>query len=227
MSNKPSPIRHIAAIMDGNRRWALSHSLSTIEGHFQGAKNAKAFLQSCLKLEIEYVSLFSFSKENWSRSVEEVNYLWMLIHKEFENSQDFFHDQEIRFIPIGDKNNWPLKTFDLLQQLEFETKNYSRLNFIMVLDYSGQWEIQYAVEQAVVHGSPLKWKDYLVTSLYPPPDILIRTGCEQRISNFYLYSLAYSELFFPNILWPDFKEEDLVLIINQYYQRTRRFGGDF
>ncbi len=227
MSKYPSPIRHIAAIMDGNRRWALSHSLSTASGHFQGSKNVKVFLESCLGLEIEYVSLFAFSKENWGRSSEEVKYLWMLIHQEFQNSEKFLHQEKIKFIAIGDRNHWPVETLKLINELEIKTRTYSRLNFIMVLDYSGQWEIDHAIEQAIINGRPSNWKEYLLTAQFPPPDILIRTGCEQRISNFYLYSLAYTELFFPNILWPDFKKEDLISIINQYRQRTRRFGLDY
>jgi undecaprenyl diphosphate synthase len=219
-----SPL-HVAVIMDGNRRWAASHSKEVIEGHLHGASSAMNFLKFCLKKQITYVSLFAFSKENWSRSPHEIDGIWKLIEIKFNEAKDFLLNEKIKFIPIGDKKNWPVSTQILLTDLEVATQHFNRLTLIVALSYSGKWDIEQAVERAHKEGNSLDWQKFLMTGLFPDPDILIRTGFEKRISNFYLYNLAYTELFFPKVFWPDFNEEHFTSILEDYYRRDRRFGA--
>jgi undecaprenyl diphosphate synthase len=217
-------LKHLAIIMDGNRRWAAEHGKEAYQGHLQGAKKARDCLAACLNAGIPYVSLFAFSKENWSRSQQEVAYLWDIIALQLQETTSFLMSQEVRFIAIGDKNNWPAKSRTILEQLINKTQHFTKMTVLLVLDYSGQWDIDQAVVRAAESGNAPEWKRFLLTSSYPDPDILIRTGCEKRLSNFYLYNLAYTELFFPKVYWPDFTEEYLKEILSQYTKRKRRFG---
>lgn len=217
-------IKHLAIIMDGNRRWAAQHGKLPIQGHLHGAKNAINCLEASLSFGVEYISLFAFSKENWARSPQEVSSLWEIIALQLQDTRSFLHEEKIRFIPLGDCDHWPAISREILLELQDQTQKYTRCTLIVALDYSGRWDIQQAVSKAISLRCPENWEDYLMTNKFPDPDLLIRTGFERRLSNFYLYNLAYTELSFPNVYWPDFNKEDLRIIIEDFSKRKRRFG---
>lgn len=219
-------LKHLAVIMDGNRRWAIKHNKDPFQGHLHGAKSAMKLIKNCLNYDIPYISLFAFSKENWARSQAEVVYLWESISYQLEETTSFLIDNHIKFLPIGDKNNWPEKSKILLERLCQQTKHGHKMTLLVALDYSGQWDIQQAVIKAQELNCVSEWTSFLLTAGIPDPDILIRTGYEKRISNFYLYNLAYTELFFPKVYWPDFDQNHLMTILDQYDRRERRFGVD-
>ena len=217
-------LKHIAIIMDGNRRWAAQHGQLPLQGHLNGAKNAINCLEACLDYGVSYVSLFAFSKENWARSPHEVNALWEIIALQLQDTRHFLHENNIKFIGVGDRDHWPVLSKEILLNLQEETEHYDRCTLIVALDYSGRWDIQQAIKKAEQANKLDSWESFLMTADFPDPDILIRTGFEKRLSNFYLYNLAYTELFFSNIYWPDFKKDDLRLVLEEFSKRKRRFG---
>ncbi|MCT4635392.1 MAG: isoprenyl transferase [Rickettsiales bacterium] len=231
MKNK---LKHIAIIMDGNSRWAAKHGLSTAMGHKQGAEAARKTLISCLKLKIPYLTLYTFSSENWHRDPREVNDLMELLKFYLSNELNLLVEQKVSIKIIGDKSKFSEDLRELIDKCEEETKNNTRLYLQIALSYGAREEIINAQKKLcsdLICGKINKqdinedlFSSYLYTDKVPDPDLLIRTSGEHRISNFLLWQIAYSELYFTKTLWPDFNSTHLRKAINNYYKRERRYG---
>lgn len=223
--------RHIAIIMDGNGRWAKKRFLPRIAGHRQGVEAVRSTIKACMGRGVEYLTLFAFSSENWHRPEEEVTFLMQLFIRTLEHEVAKLNENGIRFKVIGDLSKFDSKTVAFIHQGEELTANNSRLIFTVAANYGGRWDIMQAV-QKMISDSPNSLEDFKETDLVrhfamnyaPDPDLFIRTGGECRISNFLLWQLAYSELYFTDTLWPDFDAHALDLAIKSYQQRERRFG---
>ncbi|NLD27139.1 MAG: isoprenyl transferase [Acholeplasmataceae bacterium] len=221
--------QHIAIIMDGNGTWAKKRGLARNFGHRKGALALKDIVLYASKIGIEYLTVFAFSTENWNRPQEEVDYL-LKLPKEFLNEhQDLFQKNNIRIRWIGSKERLPGDVVEEIQQYEDKTKENNGLNFIIAFNYGGRDEIVKAVNNILKEGGSSvnedTFSDYLSSGELPDVDLLIRTSKQLRISNFLLWKIAYSELYFTDVLWPDFKTKDLDLAIKDYQKRERRFGG--
>lgn len=226
--------RHIAIIMDGNGRWAKEKGEDRLFGHYHGVESVKNIVEGCAELGVEYLTLYAFSTENWDRPKYEVVGLMELLVSTIRNEVESLNKNNIRLHVIGDLKMLPESVNNELNEALEITKNNSGLNLIMALSYSGRWEILNAVKkiaQAVKSGEmTLEQIDQemiqknLVTSGFPDPELMIRTSGEHRISNFLLYQLAYAELYFTNIRWPDFRKENLYEAIVDYQGRERRYG---
>jgi undecaprenyl diphosphate synthase len=226
--------QHIAVIMDGNGRWAKGKGKFRIFGHQNGVKAVRESAEACADIGVKYLTLYAFSTENWSRPKEEVNALMELLVSTIRKETKTLMKNNIRLQAIGDIADLPQKCQRELAEAIEETKNNTRLTLILALSYSSKWDMINAIKKisAAVKDGSLAIGDikdatvdqYLSTSEYPHPELMIRTSGEQRISNFLLWELAYSELYFTPKLWPDFNREDLYEAIIDYQQRERRFG---
>jgi len=226
--------RHIAIIMDGNGRWAKEKGEDRLFGHFHGVESVRNIVEGCAELGIEYLTLYAFSTENWDRPEYEVVGLMELLVSTIRNEVDSLHKNNIRLHVIGDMNMLPDYACNELNEALEITKNNTGLNLIMALSYSGRWELLNAVKSIAykVKTGKLKVEEidqdtlqkHLTTSNFPDPELMIRTSGEYRISNFLLYQLAYAELYFTNVRWPDFRKENLYEAIIDYQGRERRFG---
>ena len=227
-------LQHIAIIMDGNGRWAKQKNLPTALGHKQGAEAAKKILVGCLKLKIPYLTLYTFSSENWHRDPQEVSDLIALLKLYLTNELNSLIEQKIRVKILGDITRFPQDVIELINHCEEKTKHNTRLFLQIALSYGGRAEIVQAQKKLLsdLISAKLKldeldeevFKSYLYTDSIPDPDLLIRTSGEYRISNFLLWQLAYSELYFTKTLWPDFNMTHLRRAINNYDKRERRYG---
>lgn len=226
--------RHIAIIMDGNGRWAKEKGEDRLYGHYQGVESVRDVVEGAAELGIGYLTLYAFSTENWDRPAEEVSGLMELLVTTIRKEVSTLNKNNIRLHVIGDLNMLPaIAQNELMEAIEITAVN-TGLNLIMALSYSGRWEILEAVRgiaSAVKEGSldPASidekiFQDHLSTHAFPDPELMIRTSGEYRISNFLLYQLAYAELYFTDICWPDFRKENLYQAIVDYQQRERRFG---
>ena len=226
--------RHIAIIMDGNGRWAKEKGEDRLYGHYQGVESVRDVVEGAAELGIGYLTLYAFSTENWDRPAEEVSGLMELLVTTIRKEVSTLNKNNIRLHVIGDLNMLPANAQnELMEAIEITAVN-TGLNLIMALSYSGRWEILEAVRgiaSAVKEGSldPASidekiFQDHLSTHAFPDPELMIRTSGEYRISNFLLYQLAYAELYFTDICWPDFRKENLYQAIVDYQQRERRFG---
>lgn len=226
--------RHIAIIMDGNGRWAKEKGEDRLYGHYQGVESVRDVVEGAAELGIGYLTLYAFSTENWDRPAEEVSGLMELLVTTVRKEVSTLNKNNIRLHVIGDLNMLPANAQnELMEAIEITAVN-TGLNLIMALSYSGRWEILEAVRgiaSAVKEGSldPASidekiFQDHLSTHAFPDPELMIRTSGEYRISNFLLYQLAYAELYFTDICWPDFRKENLYQAIVDYQQRERRFG---
>ncbi len=226
--------RHIAIIMDGNGRWAKKRLLPRTAGHKVGVESVKRIVNYCGELKIEALTLFAFSSENWRRPTEEVSvlmqlFMWLLEH-EIEN----LHKNQVCVRVIGDRTAFMPQLQTLIEKAEHKTKENSGLKLVIAANYGGQWDIAQAARQvaAQVEAGQLRSEEitaevfgrYVCSADLPPPDLFIRTGNEQRISNFLLWQLAYTELYFTDILWPDFDRATLDKALQEFAQRQRRFG---
>ncbi|XP_010520209.1 PREDICTED: dehydrodolichyl diphosphate synthase 4 [Tarenaya hassleriana] len=228
--------RHVAVIMDGNRRWAVQRGLATGQGHEAGARGLVELAQLCFKRGIHTLSAFAFSTENWGRPHGEVNCLMFLFEKYLKLKIPFFQRERIRISVIGDVTKIPESLLRTIRGIEESTRIYSTKHIIIAIDYSGRYDISQACKRIVrkAKGGSIQMEDVdedmiekeLLTKCteFPNPDLLIRTSGEQRISNFYLWQSAYTEFFFSPVLWPDFGEDDFVEALISYQQRDRRFG---
>ncbi len=225
--------QHIAIIMDGNGRWANEKGQERIHGHAQGVESVRAITQAVAKLKIPYLTLYSFSTENWSRPQEEVMHLMNLLAESLEKEFETLNQNNIRLHTIGDLKKLPLQTQQKIEQVITQTKNNTHLNLVMALNYSSRWEIHDAVQRIAQDVEDKKmtstisqkqFESYLATAGMPEPELLIRTGGEQRISNFLLYQVAYTELYFTETYWPDFREDNLYAALLDFQKRERRFG---
>ena len=226
--------RHIAIIMDGNGRWAKEKGEDRLFGHFHGVESVRNIVEGSAELGIEYLTLYAFSTENWDRPEYEVVGLMELLVSTIRKEVESLDKNNIRLHVIGDMNMLPEYAKNELNEALDITKKNTGLNLIMALSYSGRWELLNAVKSIAweVKNGRLNVENidqetlqqYLCTSNFPDPELMIRTSGEYRISNFLLYQLAYAELYFTNVRWPDFRKENLYEAILDYQNRERRFG---
>jgi undecaprenyl diphosphate synthase len=222
--------KHIAITMDGNGRWAKSKGKLRIFGHKNGVKAVRDTVEGAAKIGIEYLTLYAFSSENWNRPEKEVNALMTLLVSAINKETKTLMDNNIRLSTIGDINKLPSKAQKELQEAIIKTKNNTKMTLVLALSYSGRWEILNAVKNIIKDGkdpeeiNETTFQQYLTTKSVPDPELLIRTSGEYRISNFLLWQIAYSELYFTDTLWPDFRRADLEKAILNYQKRERRFG---
>jgi len=221
---------HIAIIMDGNGRWAEEHGKERIYGHQNGVEAVRSTIEGAGEAGVKFLTLYAFSTENWNRPKEEVDALMNLLVKAIKNELDNLMQNRVRLQAIGNLTSLPLECQEELQDAIEKTKDNTGLTVVLALSYSGRWEIVNAVKEIVKHKVEEKditecsFSTFLNTNQIPDPDMLIRTGRECRISNFLLWQIAYAELFFPAILWPDFRKQHLFEMIAEYQTRQRRFG---
>lgn len=226
--------RHIAIIMDGNGRWAKKKGAMRIFGHRHAIQAVKDAIEGAENLGVEYLTLFSFSTENWSRPQEEVNALMELLVKTITDEVPMMMKNNIRLQSIGDIDSLPKSAYDKLAEAKNTTSKNTGLTVILALSYSGQWELTQAARHIAQKVSEGKLKleditqqvmaDHLETRGIPDPELMIRTSGEYRLSNFLLWQLAYTELYFTPVLWPDFRREHLIAAIQDFQKRERRFG---
>lgn len=226
--------RHIAIIMDGNGRWAKQHGQPRVFGHQNGVNSVKEVVETSARLGIEFLTLYAFSTENWNRPQSEINALMELLISAIHRETETLNKNDIRLHTIGDIKSLPEKCILELNDAKAQTRNNTRLNLIIALSYSSKWEILDAAKKIAtkVKNNELKvseineevFSENLCTAGFPDPELLIRTSGEERISNFLLWQIAYSELYFTPVLWPDFNQQNLFDAIINYQGRERRFG---
>ena len=226
--------RHIAIIMDGNGRWAKEKGKDRLFGHYSGVESVRNIVEGCAELKIQYLTLYAFSTENWDRPKDEVTGLMELLVQTIHDEVATLNKNNIRLHVIGNMDLLPASARKEIEEACEETKSNTGLNLIMALSYSSRWEIINAVKNI---GFEIKkgnlqpdeitdeiFSRHLCTGSFPDPELMIRTSGEYRISNFLLYQLAYSELYFTDTLWPDFRKENLYEALLNYQNRERRFG---
>jgi undecaprenyl diphosphate synthase len=226
--------RHVAIIMDGNGRWAKQRMLPRVAGRRRGVEAVRAIILACIELDIEYLTLFAFSSENWRRPADEVSILMDLFLRALEQEVAKLHANGIRFKVIGDTSLFGPRIRELIAAGEAQTAANTRLTLTIAANYGGRWDMAQAARRYfAAHPEALQDQSeirpeavepYLAMAYAPEPDLFVRTGGEQRISNFLLWQLAYTELFFTDMLWPDFDAAALNAAIDWYRQRERRFG---
>ena len=222
--------KHIAITMDGNGRWAKTQGKFRVFGHENGVKAVRNTVEAAAELGIKYLTLYAFSTENWNRPKLEVDALMTLLISTISKETKTLMDNNIRLSAIGNLNDLPKKCQRELQEAIDKTKGNNRTTLILALSYSSKWEIINAIKQIIKDGiseddiNEEMFSQYLTTKGVPNPELLIRTSGEQRISNFLLWQISYSELYFTEKLWPEFSKEDLYEAIFEFQQRERRFG---
>lgn len=224
--------QHIAIIMDGNGRWAEKQGKPRAFGHTAGVESLRKITAECTRLGVKYLTVYAFSTENWNRPPEEVRLLMELVISSLDYS--LFDDNNVRFRTIGDRKRLPQNVQNAVADLEEHTKNHSRMTVTVALSYSSRWELTDCMQKiaAKVETGELKAKDIteqtiienLNSGFQPDPDLLIRTGGDIRISNYMLWQIAYSELYFTSVYWPDFNEQELIKAIEYFNTKQRRFG---
>jgi undecaprenyl diphosphate synthase len=222
--------RHIAIIMDGNGRWATKRFLPRVAGHKKGVETVRNVIEGCVKRGVEYLTLFAFSSENWRRPADEVSLLMRLFVTALEREVAKLHANDIRLRVIGDLSRFDAHLQELIAEAERKTANNRRLTVTICANYGGRWDIMQAVGKMIVANpgvtdfSEDQLAPYLAMAYAPEPDLFIRTGGEERISNFLMWQLAYTELYFTDTYWPDFDDNALDAAIASYGKRERRFG---
>ncbi len=226
--------KHIAFIMDGNGRWAKERGLTRTEGHQVGFRNLIDVVDACIELGVEAMTCYAFSTENWNRPVDEVTYLMEIPSQIDRENKDEFYEKNVRVKFIGRKDRVPANTLKAMSELENFTQSNTGMQVAICFDYGSHDEMIQAVKSIAVdvkNGldindiNELLFESKLFTNGMPPIDLLIRTSGEYRISNFLMWQLAYSELYFPKTYWPDFKKDNLLEAISEYNKRSRRFGA--
>lgn len=217
--------------MDGNGRWARKRFLPRIAGHKRGVDTVRDLVKSCAKLKVEYLTLFAFSSENWRRPADEVSFLMGLFMEALKREVDKLHQNNIKLVMIGDRSRFDAALLEQIKVSEELTADNNGLTLTIAANYGGRWDILQAVNKMQAASPQLAGyyreehlSPYLSMSYAPEPDLFIRTGGEKRISNFLLWQLAYTELYFTDTLWPDFNADAFKLAIQSYQQRERRFG---
>jgi undecaprenyl diphosphate synthase len=223
--------RHVAIIMDGNGRWAKQRFLPRVAGHRKGVDAVRATVRTCAERGVEFLTLFAFSSENWRRPADEVSFLMQLFILALEQEVARLHESGVRFRAIGDLERFEPRIRQLVREAETLTAGNRRLTLTVAANYGGRWDIVQAVNRLLRERPDLaggfgerELAPYLALNYAPEPDLFIRTGGEQRVSNFLLWQLAYTELYFTDLLWPDFDAAALDRAIASYQQRERRFG---
>ena len=222
-----NPLNHVAIIMDGNGRWGLKYKNSRNEGHKKGLKTVEKIIEETINQKIKYLTLYAFSTENWKRPKKEVNYLFSLLENFLKNKINHLHKKNIKLKIIGEKK-FSKKLNNLLKLSEKKTCKNSKLQINLALNYGSKTEIINALKKLNNNKEKLNeknFKKYLETFGIPDPDLLIRTGNTKRLSNFLLWQLAYSEIFFIKKLWPEFSREDFIKIVKKYKLVKRNFGN--
>ncbi len=226
--------RHVAIIMDGNGRWAQKQSKIRLFGHQSAMQAVRDAVEAAAKLHVDYLTLYTFSTENWNRPQDEIDGLMELLIKAVRDETKTLMDNNVRLQTIGDTNRIPEKSRSKLMECIDTTAGNTAMTLVLALSYSSRWEVAQAlrtlcsdardgrIQPADIDEETLR--RYLVTKDYPDPDLLIRTGGELRISNFLLWQMAYTELYFSEQLWPDFRHEDFYSAVYDYQNRQRRFG---
>lgn len=227
--------QHVAIIMDGNGRWATSRGLSRTEGHKKGAEAAQRVVEAARDLGIPYITLFSFSSENWNRPAAEIDDLMNLLRYYLTREMAEMKKNGARLLVIGDRSKLPQDIVDIIHKVEDETRDNRRITVVIALSYGGRQDIVFAARElarlAKADEVDIEKIDedffsrYLMTRGIPDPDLMIRTSGESRISNFLMWQLAYAELFFTNTLWPDFGRKDMEEAVAFFNGRDRRYGG--
>ena len=226
--------RHVAIIMDGNGRWAKKRLMNRVKGHMVGVEVAKKIVELSRKINLPVLSLFAFSMENWRRPKNEIKVLMGLLESYLKNELKNLMEQDIRLYVSGDISMLPEKTRKVVEKVVDATRGNQSMILNLAISYSGRWDIVQAVKRiaedvkkGVINIDDINdvlFKSYLSTAQLPPPDLLIRTSGEMRISNFFLWDLAYTELYFTPTLWPEFTEEEFIEALLDYQRRERRFG---
>ena len=222
--------KHVAIIMDGNGRWATKRYLPRVAGHAKGVETVRKVVKACISRGVGYLTLFAFSSENWRRPADEVSVLMRLFATALEREVDKMHANGIRLRVVGDLSRFDARLLELIAHAEEKTESNSRLTLTICANYGGRWDLMQATNRMVSeHPGQKDYAEsdlapYLAMAYAPEPDLFIRTGGEQRISNFLLWQLAYTELYFTDIFWPDFDAAAFDEAIASYQQRERRFG---
>ena len=223
-------LNHLAIIMDGNRRWARMRTLQAAIGHDRGAKTLEVIARELVGYNVNYLTVFAFSSENWRRSKVEVAALFEIMRSFLRNKIAKLQQDNVRLHIIGDRTAFDEDLQNLFEEAEAQTADCTGLNLTVALNYGGQQDIEQAAERMAeaqaISGKTQPFSAYLETAHLPAVDMLIRTGGERRLSNFLLWDLSYAELYFTDVFWPDFNAEELKKAIGSFYQRQRRFGGD-
>jgi len=235
-STSPPPLKHVAIIMDGNRRWADQRRLPRLSGHKEGVKALKAIVRHAGAMGLEYLTVYAFSSENWQRSREEVRYLFELFAKVLRDEFDELSGNEVRLRFIGDMSTIPARLKKSFERSMEDSRNNTGLNLQVAINYGSRLEITQAAKRIASEVAEGKLtagqvtedllNQYLFTGDIPDPEMMIRTGGEMRLSNYLLWQAAYSELYITPILWPDFSPENFDEALEEYAQRNRRYGGD-
>ena len=224
--------RHVAIIMDGNGRWATKRVMPRVAGHSEGLEAVRKIVEECVRQNVQYLTLFAFSSENWRRPPEEVGFLTKLFLKSLRKEVARLAENNIRLKMIGDLSRFGSAITEMVEFSEDKTKDCKRLTLTIAANYGGRWDILQAMQKALITNPHLQATDlteslllpHLSMAYAPEPDLFIRTGGEQRVSNFLLWQLAYTELYFTDALWPDFDATQLQAAFAWYAQRERRFG---
>ncbi len=231
MDNKTLP-KHVSIIMDGNGRWAKARGLDRTYGHAEGVESVRACMEFAVEKGIEYLSVYAFSEENWNRPAYEVNALMELMMKAMIKETETFLKNHVRFLVLGNRARLSESINRTIDDLERSTSQDYGTTLILFVSYSGKWDILQAMKKAAAELSredfqKMELSDfdrYLVTAGIPDPDLLIRTSGEIRISNYLLWQTAYTEFYFTDVLWPDFRKEEFAKALEAYAQRDRRYG---
>lgn len=220
---------HIAIIMDGNGRWATKRGLPRNYGHREGVKAIERTINACIKYGIKFCTFFAFSTENWKRSKEEIDGIFDLLRDYIKRNSNFFIEKEVKVSYLGVIDPFPEDLKKALFDIIEKTKNFNKLEVNFAINYGGRDDIVRAVNNLIQNGYTKITEQDLLKNLdtknLPEPDFVIRTSGEMRLSNFLLYQMAYSELYFPKVLWPDFNEKCLLKALKVYQKRNRRYGG--
>ena len=230
-SSSPGIPRHVAIIMDGNGRWATARHLPRVAGHSRGVETVRTVIEASIASGIEYLSLFAFSSENWRRPAEEVSVLMRLFVSSLQREIDALMRNGVRLRVVGQIDSFEPRLQQLIARAQQQSAGNTRLNLTICASYGGRWDIVQAAQRLIQEhrsGTPLpgeaQFASQLALSFAPDPDLLIRTGGERRISNFLIWQLAYAELYFTDVLWPDFQDAQFAQALEWFRQRERRFG---
>jgi len=224
--------QHVSIIMDGNGRWAKARGLERVKGHMEGVESVRACLEAAAEDGVKYLSLYAFSEENWNRPQEEVMALMGLMMKAMKKELSSLMENNIRFVVLGNRARLSKELNDGIDELMDLTAGNTRTTLVVFISYSGKWDIMQAMKKSAASLSPEQFQQmeasdfdqYLVTAGIPDPDLLIRTSGELRISNYLLWQSAYTEFYFTDVLWPDFRKPQFREALAAYAQRDRRYG---
>ncbi len=235
MATHPEVPRHVAIIMDGNGRWAKERGLPRLEGHRAGAESVREVMEACIELGVEYLTLYAFSSENWSRPATEVGALMSLLDRFLDEKAKDLDRQNVRLLAIGQLDRLPAKTRALIERIKARTANNTTMTLVLALSYGGREEIVTAARSLATDAVEGKispsdidaelFASRLQTAGIPDPDLLVRTSGEMRVSNFLLWQISYAEIVIVKKFWPDFRQGDLFETVREYQRRHRRFGA--